>query len=225
MRAGAGPGADGRLGPATTWSCRRGTTTWGCGATGHTGTSRKGLVVEPDRYAVADFRLEGTGAVDGTVTDSQGRPLAGVTCAGACSAATSAEERVTRARTRRAAYLLEGLPVGTVRVRAKQDTSAGGRASTTPLEAGKRGRVDFTARGHGHGAGPGDAGLGGAAHRAGRWCAPVAKAGRSGSWTSALADTDAEGRYQLELPRGRLPVERGAAGRPLHLPSTWTTRR
>jgi hypothetical protein len=171
----------------------------GVGATGHTGTSRKGLVVEPDRSSVADFRLEGTGAVDGTVTDSQGRPLAGVMVRGGLLRGDVAEERVTRTDAT-GAYHLEGLPVGMVRVRAKQDTSATGSSKTTPLEAGKRGRVDFQLT---------DTGMvqGRVTQASG---APLpepalvrarAKAG-GGLVDFGLTDTDAEGRYQLELPAG-----------------------
>ncbi|HEX8439217.1 carboxypeptidase regulatory-like domain-containing protein [Archangium sp.] len=171
------------------------------GASGHTGEARQGLVVEPDRYTVADFRLEGTASVDGTVTDARGQPLAGVTVRGGPLQGSVAEERFTRTDAT-GTYHLDGLPIGRVRVKAKQDTSAAWRSGTAQLEAGERGRVDFQLRDTGMVQGRVTRSTGTPLNH------PVlvrarAKEGAGGGLVDfGITDTDAEGRYQLELPAG-----------------------
>lgn len=169
-------------------------------AMGHTDTSRERLVVEADRYTVADFRLEGTASVEGTVADLQGRPLAGVSVRAGLLRGASGEELYTRTDAA-GTFVLEGLPVGTVRVRAKQDTSAVWTSRTTQLATGARGRVDFTLSETGMVQGrvtqaSGEPLPGPAVVRA------MAKEGSGGLLDMGLAETDAEGHYQLELRAG-----------------------
>jgi carboxypeptidase family protein/PDZ domain-containing protein len=169
-------------------------------APGHTDGSGQGLVVEADRYTVADFRLEGTASVEGTVADGQGRPLVGVSVRAGLLRGASGEELYTRTDAA-GAFLLEGLPVGTVRVRAKQDASAVWTSRTTQLATGARGRVDFTLSETGM--------VRGRVTQASGEPLPepavvraMAKEGSGGLLDMGLAETDAEGHYQLELRAG-----------------------
>ncbi|MCY1082253.1 carboxypeptidase regulatory-like domain-containing protein [Archangium lansingense] len=169
-------------------------------ASGHTDASSQGLVVEADRYTVADFRLEGTASVEGTVVDPRGRPLAGVSVRAGLLRGASGEELYTRTDAA-GTYLLEGLPVGTVRVRAKQDTSAVWTSRTAQLATGARGRVDFMLSETGLVQGRVTLASGEplpepAVVRA------MAKEGSGGLMDMGLAETDAEGHYQLELRAG-----------------------
>lgn len=169
-------------------------------APGHTDSAGEGLVVQADRYTVADFRLEGTTSVEGTVADPRGRPLAGVSVRAGLLRGASGEELYTRTDAA-GAFLLEGLPVGTVRVRAKQDTSAVWSSRTTQLATGARGQVDFTLSETGLVRGRVTQASGAplpepAVVRA------MAKEGTGGLVDMALAETDAQGHYQLELRAG-----------------------
>ncbi|PTL82955.1 carboxypeptidase regulatory-like domain-containing protein [Vitiosangium sp. GDMCC 1.1324] len=169
-------------------------------APGLTSAMINGLVVQADRSAVADFRLEGTAAVEGSVADAQGRPLAGVTVRAGLLRGSSGEERYTRTNAT-GAFVLEGLPAGTVRVRAKQDSSAVWASRTLSLNPGTRGRADFTLSETGMVTGRVTRASGEPLSEPALVRA-MAKEGQGGVLDMGLTDTDAEGRYQLELPAG-----------------------
>lgn len=167
-------------------------------APGFASATREGLVVAPGAHTVLDVRLEpATAEVEGLVVDAEGRPVPGAEVRAQLRERTGVA-RATRSDAR-GAYLLQGLAPGLTTVRARR----GGSSWTSRLEGlkpGVRAQVDFTLAGTGL--------IQGQVTRASGGPPPepalvrALPRGSGGSLNMAMAETDAQGRYQLEVPAG-----------------------
>jgi hypothetical protein len=115
-------------------------------ATGFSDAIRQALTLAPGERFLVDFELSGTGAVEGTVRDVAGQPLAGVR--------VEVSERWTpeglsstpiEARTNAEGhYRLEGLASGRVALFAHREGASAGQGRSLFLEEGSTARADFT---------------------------------------------------------------------------------
>ncbi len=167
-------------------------------AGGHTPSEHRGLAVGPGVHTPLDFKLEGRAAVEGTVADEGGRPLAGVLVRAELERGVTGRAHHTRTDAS-GAYRLEELETGALRVAVRRETSALWTTRRLDLTTGARERVDFTLV---------ETGLvqGRVTQASG---APLtqsvlvrakARTGQGGMTEWAYTDTEADGRYQLELP-------------------------
>ncbi len=165
-------------------------------APGLTGLRREGVVVAPGRYTPVDARLEpATAVVEGTVADEEGRPLPGIQVrAEPPSGAGVAHTTLTDAR---GGYRLEGLEAGLTSVRARREGAARWLSRLETLKPAVSTRVDFTLPEPGMVFGQVTRESG--APPTGPVLVHAVPRGGAGAGT---AETDAEGRYQLELPAG-----------------------
>ncbi len=166
-------------------------------APGRTGAVREGLVVAPGQRLTVDFQLDGTSVVEGHVTNPEGQPIAG--------AYVQAQRmrgfglaRSTRTDSN-GAYRLEGLEIGTALVSARREQAEHWTKKSAEVKPGNTARVDFTLT---------DTGIvqgqvrqsSGAPLQQPALVRAMSRQGSVGEFT--YTDTDAEGRYQLELPAG-----------------------
>jgi hypothetical protein len=169
-------------------------------ATGLTGAVRDGLAVGSGQRVTVDFQLDGTGAVEGRVADVDGRPLAGVYVSARARQGPGTQTRTTRTDPG-GAYRLEGLEAGMVRVSARREGTEHHATRVTSLKAGETAQVDFSLA---------DTGIvqgqvrqaSGAPLSQPALVRAMATQAQPGIGEFSYADTDAEGRYQLELPAG-----------------------
>nr|WP_236673779.1 carboxypeptidase regulatory-like domain-containing protein [Comamonas sp. JC664] len=165
-------------------------------AAGMTGRLVEGVVVEAGRHTPVDVRLEpATAVLEGLVADAEGRPIEG--------AQVSAEPRSLSGLTHttltdaQGAWRMEGMEAGPTSVGARREGSQRWTSRTETLKAGQVTRVDFTLADSGS--------VWGQVTRASG--APLTEPAlihavpRGGSGT-ASTETDAEGRFQFELPAG-----------------------
>jgi hypothetical protein len=169
------------------------------GARGFASSTREGLVVPPGAWAPLEVRLEPASAeVEGLVVDAAGRPVQGAEVR-AQPREGGGEAHTTRSDAR-GAYLLQGLEPGVTVVRARQGTATGWTSRLEPLKAGARAQVDFTLQGTGIVQGQVTRASGGPPSEP-----ALVRARARGTGSSldlATVETDAQGRYQLEVPAG-----------------------
>lgn len=167
-------------------------------APGRTSTVREALVIAPGQQLTADFQLEGTGVVEGRVTDLEAQPIAGAYVKASRLRGSTRVERFTRTDAS-GAYRLEGLELGAAVVAARREQTGHWTKKPADVKPGTAAQVDFSLA---------DTGIvqGQVREASGAPLAQPAlvraqsKSGSFGEFT--YADTDAEGRYQLELPAG-----------------------
>lgn len=159
---------------------------------------REALVIAPGQQLTVDFQLDGTSAVEGRVTDLEARPIAGAYVKASRMRGPARLERFTRTDST-GAYRLEGLELGTTVVSARREQTVHWTKKPAEVKPGPAAQVDFTLAETGivQGQVRQDSG------------APLAQpalvraASKHGSFGEfTYADTDAEGRYELELPAG-----------------------
>ncbi|KFA92119.1 carboxypeptidase regulatory-like domain-containing protein [Archangium violaceum] len=173
-------------------------------AKGFSEAIRQGLTLAPGERFLVEFELAGTGAVEGTVRDVAGQPLAGV---GVVVSDRWAPEGLsstpTEARTNAEGhYRLEGLASGRVALFAHREGASAGQGHSLFLEEGRTARADFTLEETGT--------LEGVVRLAsGRWPdKPVqvyAYPERSGILTdgdSGTAEVGSAGTFRMQLPPG-----------------------
>ncbi|QSQ28554.1 carboxypeptidase regulatory-like domain-containing protein [Pyxidicoccus parkwayensis] len=166
-------------------------------APGMTGLEREGVVVTPGRYTPLDVRLEpATAVVEGSVVDDGGRPVARATV----RARPQATDGMTRATLTGAdgTYRLEGLEAGPTFLQAQREGAAQGAQQREVLKPATTTRVDFTL--------PESGSVSGQVTRASG--APLTAPAlvyalpRNGTASMGHVETDAQGRYELELGAG-----------------------
>ena len=167
-------------------------------APGRTSAARDALVVAPGQQATVDFQLEGTAAVEGRVADSEGRPLAGAYVRASRMRGPEGLTHFTRTDAS-GAYRLDELEVGMTVVSARREQTEHWTQKATELKPGAAAQVDFALAETGI--------VQGQVRQASG--APLSQPAlvRAMSRHSSLGDlsftdTDAQGRYQLELPAG-----------------------
>ena len=167
-------------------------------APGRTGAAREGLVIAPGQRPTVDFQLDGTSAVEGHVTNLEGQPIAGAYVQAQRMRGTAGLTRSARTDAN-GAYRLEGLETGTALVSARREQTAHWTKKSAEVKPGTVAQVDFALA---------DTGIvqgqvrqsSGAPLQQPALVRAMAKHGSLGEFT--YTDTDAEGRYQLELPAG-----------------------
>lgn len=165
-------------------------------APGLTGLEKEGVVVSPGRYTPLDVRLEpATAVVEGTVADEEGRPLPDVQVrAESPSGAGVARTTLTDGQ---GAYRLEGLEAGLTSLRVRSPGAARWLSRMETLKPATSTRVDFTLPATG--SVWGQVTLESGAPPDGPVLVHAVPRGGSGAGTT---ETDAQGRYSLELPAG-----------------------
>ncbi|MET0403740.1 MAG: carboxypeptidase regulatory-like domain-containing protein, partial [Cystobacter sp.] len=153
---------------------------------------RSALVVVPGRRVPVDFQLESAGILTGVVSDPNGRPVTGayVRAHGSNSTARTDSE---------GSYRLDGLDVGGFVAMARREGSAHWTTRAARVKAGEPARLDFTL---------GETGtVRGQVKQASGEPLSQPVTVRARALDSQLrggevtyADTDAQGRYSLELP-------------------------
>lgn len=116
------------------------------GATGFSEAVRRGLTLAPGERFLVELELQGTGAVEGTVRDSAGQPLAGVRVVGGEhespeGLSTTPMEARTNAEGH---YRLEGLASGRMSLTAHREGVSAGESQSVFIEEGGTARADFT---------------------------------------------------------------------------------
>ena len=167
-------------------------------APSRTSTVREALVIAPGQRLTVDFQLEGAGVVEGRVTDLEARPIAGAYVKASRRRGPARQERFTRTDST-GAYRLEGLELGTAVVSARREQTEHWTKKSAEVKPGTAAQVDFTLAETGIVQGQVRQESGAPLTQP----ALVRAGSRSGSFGEfTYADTDAEGRYQLELPAG-----------------------
>lgn len=174
------------------------------GAEGFAAVVRQGLTVAPGDAFEVRLTLAGTGAVEGAVSDGQGRPLAGARVRGGKlwgSVGQVDAEAVTGEDGR---YRLGGLEPGRTTVRARRSEALGGASQLLLVEEGRTSRADFTL--------PGTGVIEGTVRTSGGAAPPApvrvvlfqAGGGRGGMGgrQPEMVPTDAAGRFQASVPEG-----------------------
>nr|WP_246357265.1 carboxypeptidase regulatory-like domain-containing protein [Pyxidicoccus fallax] len=165
-------------------------------APGLTGLRKEGVGVAPGRYTPLHLQLEpATAVVEGTVTSEEGQPLAGIPVrAESLAVGGVASTTLTDGQ---GAYRLEGLEAGRALIRARREGSARWMTRSETLRPATTTRVDFTLP---------ESGLvwGQVTRESG--AAPthpvLVHAVPRGSGGAGTTETDAQGRYQLEMSAG-----------------------
>ncbi|ATB50761.1 carboxypeptidase regulatory-like domain-containing protein [Corallococcus macrosporus] len=165
-------------------------------AEGMTGRVVEAVVVDVGAYTPVDVRLEpATAALEGLVVDAEGQPLEGAQVrASPESFSGVARTALTDAQ---GAWRLEGLEAGRTSVGARREGSKRWTSRLETLKAGAVTRVDFTLADSGSVWGQVTRASGGPLTEP----ALVHAVPRGGSG-AASTETDARGRFQLELPAG-----------------------
>nr|WP_225937840.1 carboxypeptidase regulatory-like domain-containing protein [Myxococcus sp. RHSTA-1-4] len=168
----------------------------GVRAPGLTGLVREGVVVAPGRYTPLHVRLEpATAVVEGTVADEEGRPLPGIQVRAELRSGEGVAH--TTLTDGQGAYRLEGLEAGPTAIKARREGAARWMSRLETLGPATTTRVDFTLPESGMVWGL--VTLGSGASPAGPVLVHAVSRSGAGKGT---AETDEQGRYQLELPAG-----------------------
>jgi hypothetical protein len=165
---------------------------------GRTSAVRDGLVIAPGQRPTVDFRLDGTTAVEGRVTNVEGQPITGAYVKAHRLRGPAGLTRSTRTDAN-GAYRLEGVEVGTAVVSARREQTEHWTMKSAEVKPGTTAQVDFTLT---------DTGIvqgqvrqaSGAPLQQPALVRAMTKHATFGEFT--YTDTDVEGRYQLELPAG-----------------------
>jgi protocatechuate 3,4-dioxygenase beta subunit len=177
-------------------------------APGMTGQVADAVVVIAERYTPLDVKLEpATAVVEGTVVDTEGRPVPGA------QVAVALRQREGSARTTltdaAGAYRLEGLEAGLSTVKVRREGSSRWTLRLETLAASVTTRVDFTLPESGIVWGqvtrPSGAPVDGSI---------LVHAIPKGSLGTATVETDARGNYQVELPEGAYQFSTQARAEP-----------
>ncbi len=119
------------------------------GAEGFAPALRRGLLVAPGETFEVKVALAGTGAVEGTVRDGAGRPVAGARLRGGKLWGSMGQVDAEAVSGEDGAYRLAGLEPGRTTVRARRGEALGGVAQLVLVEEGRATRADFTVPGTG----------------------------------------------------------------------------
>lgn len=167
-------------------------------APGRSSVVRDGLVIAPGQRLTVNFRLDGTATVEGRVTDPEARPVVGAYVKAHRLRGPAGLTRSTRTDAN-GAYRLEGVEVGTAVVSARREQTDHWTMKSAEVKPGMTAQVDFTLPDTGIVQGQVRQASGAPLQQPAQVRA-MAKQGIFGEFT--YTDTDAEGRYQLELPAG-----------------------
>ncbi|OJH34580.1 carboxypeptidase regulatory-like domain-containing protein [Cystobacter ferrugineus] len=151
---------------------------------------RAALVVVPGQRVAVDFQLQAAGILTGVVSDPDGRPVTG--------AHVRAHGRTTRTDSD-GTYRLEGLEVGSFPAMARRQDSAHWTTRATSTKAGETTRLDFTLGETGTVRGQVKLASGAPPSQPVTVRARALESQLRGGEVT-YADTDAQGRYSLELP-------------------------
>jgi carboxypeptidase family protein len=172
------------------------------GAEGFAAAIRKGLQVAPGESFEVRLTLAGTGAVEGTVRDGAGRPLAGARLRGGRLWGTMGQVDAEAVTGEDGRYRLGGLEPGRTTVRARRGEALGGAAQLVLVEEGSTTLADFTL--------PGTGTIEGAVRTA-AGAPPAAPlrvvlfqggSGRGMGRQPEVVATDGAGRFQVAVPEG-----------------------
>ncbi|HYH98831.1 carboxypeptidase regulatory-like domain-containing protein [Hyalangium sp.] len=167
-------------------------------APSRTGAVREALVIASGQRLTVDFQLDGTSTVEGRVTDLETRPIAGASVKASRMHGPKGVERFTRTDAT-GAYRLEGLALGTTVVSARREQTEHWTKKSVEVKPGTAAQVDFSLAETGIVQGQVTQASGA------RLTQPAlvrAMTQQGGFGNLTHADTDVEGRYQLELPAG-----------------------
>ncbi|AKJ02316.1 carboxypeptidase family protein [Archangium gephyra] len=177
-------------------------------ATGFSEAIRQGLTLAPGERFLVELELVGTGAVEGTVRDGAGHPLAGVRVeAGDRWTPEGLSSTPLEARTNAEGYYrLEGLASGRVGLSVYREGASAGQGRSLFLAEGSTARADFTLEETGT--------LEGVVRLAsGRWpgksfqvYAYPERSGHLAEGDSGIAEVGDAGTFRMQLPPGPYEV-------------------
>jgi len=177
-------------------------------APGYSEEAKRGVTLIAGQRFPLKVTLHGTGEVEGTVTDSAGRPAAGVSVREggrfASSALTSPPSTEARSGPD-GRYHLSGVSVGRVRLVARREgEAAGGASQEVQVQEGKTAQLDFALDDAAILEGRVTTARGGPPAKPLRVLAMPRQ--RIAAWSRTFAAVGADGSYRLELPPGTYAV-------------------
>lgn len=172
------------------------------GAEGFAPAARRGLQVAAGEAFEVQVTLPGTGAVEGTVRDGTGRPLASARLRGGKLWGSLGQVDAEALSGEDGRYRLAGLEPGRTTVRARRAEALSGPAQLVLVEEGRTTQLDFTLLGTGTIEGTVRAAGGGALPGPVRVVLFQAGGGRGMGRQPEVIPTDGAGRFQVAVPEG-----------------------